>query len=421
MQERKRAIVLGGIVSHIPLIQKLQTRGMYVILVDYLDNPPAKRFADCHVQISTFDEEGIYRLAVDQNVSLIVNCCLEHLNPIVSRISEKLGLPCLYSEEIALDVSEKTRMKTKMIEAKVPTSKFVSVTELESDTTTGMRFPLFVKPADGSGSSGVNRAENIDELKEYFKTALSFSRSGAVIVEEESCGLECNVYCYVKNGEAQVLLIASKYSEIHNHEHGNTKCIATLAPAPIGDTARRNIANVAQRIVKGFSLNSTPMFIQLMVNGDDVSVIEFACRIPGGYSYRSILNKLGFDYFDFTLDVLLGNEPNCRMKDTGEISIVHSFYAYPCVLGAIVGVDGLIQRGEIVDINYARESGSIISDESCNREKVGHFVISAKSIDDALAKVNAFFDSVQVLDSDGNDRLRHDLRLTRDCICNAFE
>ena len=52
---KKTAIVLGGTSPHIALIQKLKDRGYYTILVDYLNNPPAKKVADMHIKESTLD------------------------------------------------------------------------------------------------------------------------------------------------------------------------------------------------------------------------------------------------------------------------------------------------------------------------------------------------------------------------------
>lgn len=416
MKNQITAIVLGGVVSHIPLITKLQKRGYYVVLVDYLDNPPAKRYANEHVQISTFDEEAIYSLALESNAAILINGCLEYLNVIIARLSKRLGLPCLYPEAVALDVSDKARMKAKMVESNIPTSKYLCLTDCQPNSFDGLHYPLFVKPADSSGSNGVNRVKSQFELKSAFDSAKKFSKSGLVIVEEEAKGLECNAYCYVLNGEANVLLISSKYSEINNAAHSNTKCISTYAPAPISFASERAIANVAQRIATAFSLQSTPMFMQLMVSDADVSVIEFACRIPGGYSYRSIINKLGFDYFDFLLDVLLGECKNPDISDTGEISLVHSFYAYPGILDRVEGFEKLVADGTIVDINIARERGSIFSEESCNREKVGHFVVAAGSSAEAIDKVNVFFNNIKVIDMDGVDIMRHDLRLSIDQI-----
>ena len=57
------AIVLGGTSPHVLLVYKLHERGYYVILVDYLQNPPAKIAADEHIQASTLDKERVLEIA----------------------------------------------------------------------------------------------------------------------------------------------------------------------------------------------------------------------------------------------------------------------------------------------------------------------------------------------------------------------
>ena len=66
------AIVLGGTVPHCELIRQLQTRGYYVILIDYLPNPPAKLVADEHIQESTLDKDAVLKVAVQRNASLVI-------------------------------------------------------------------------------------------------------------------------------------------------------------------------------------------------------------------------------------------------------------------------------------------------------------------------------------------------------------
>ena len=62
----KKAIVLGGTYPHSALIQKLKARGYYTILVDYLDHPAAKPFADEHIQESTLDMDKVCQIAKEQ-------------------------------------------------------------------------------------------------------------------------------------------------------------------------------------------------------------------------------------------------------------------------------------------------------------------------------------------------------------------
>ena len=62
----KKAIVLGGTRPHITLIQKLKDRGYYVILLDYLESPIAKEYADEHIRESTLDKDLVLKIAKEQ-------------------------------------------------------------------------------------------------------------------------------------------------------------------------------------------------------------------------------------------------------------------------------------------------------------------------------------------------------------------
>ena len=63
MNEKPVAIVLGGIVPHKNLLEKLKKRGYYTILIDYFENPPAAAAADLHLRESAMDKEAVLRAA----------------------------------------------------------------------------------------------------------------------------------------------------------------------------------------------------------------------------------------------------------------------------------------------------------------------------------------------------------------------
>ena len=66
------AIVLGGTAPHVSLVNKLHERGYYVVLVDYLTNPPAEMVAEEHIQASTLDKEKVLEIAKKERPDLIV-------------------------------------------------------------------------------------------------------------------------------------------------------------------------------------------------------------------------------------------------------------------------------------------------------------------------------------------------------------
>ena len=85
-------------------------------MVDYLDNPPAKKFADYFFQISTLDDDSIYGLAIKHRIELITTACTDQALLTMANVSEKLNLPCYLNAKTAKNVTDKAYMKKKMQE-----------------------------------------------------------------------------------------------------------------------------------------------------------------------------------------------------------------------------------------------------------------------------------------------------------------
>ena len=160
----KRAIVLGGVSPHIALIKNLKERGYEVILVDYYQNPPAKPYADEHIQESTLDRDVIINIAKERNADLIITTCVDHANVIMTYAAEQLDLPHPYSYETALNVTDKGRMKRIMKENNVPTSDFMILDDKSQLDGLQLTFPMVIKPVDNNGSKGVKKVDSMEEL-----------------------------------------------------------------------------------------------------------------------------------------------------------------------------------------------------------------------------------------------------------------
>ena len=406
----KTAIVLGGMKPHILLIEKLKKRGYYTILVDYLDHPPACEAADEHVQISTYDIDAIRELAKERKVELIINCCLEFLNVGIAKLAEELNLPTMYSYETSLNVSDKSRMKKIMRNNNIPTTKYVCVKELSQLESLPLEFPVFAKPSDGTGSTGVAKADNMDDLRIITQEAIDYSKNGVAIVEEAAVGQESNVYCAIQNGIATVIGVSQKYSVIGGN--GDiTRALGSMWPAQFSEKAFSNIRSACQKIADSFKLKNTPMFMQIIVDGDDINIIEFACRMAGGYSYRNILSKYGFDFFDFTIDCFLNNNSDVQIHDNGDYYAINSLYSDPCIFDHVEGMKELLDQGIIIDYMLPRNPGTAITGETQRKSKIGYFISSGKSKEEVLKKVQYVFDHIEAFDDKGNKVLRRDVYL----------
>ena len=146
MIDQDKVIVLGGTFPHITLVSKLKSRGYYVILIDYLNHPPAKAEADLHIQESTLDKKKVLQIAKKYEVKLVISTCIDQANVTACYVSEALGLPRPYSYDKSLEVTNKLKMKQKMIDNNINTSKFQEVTSFEDLQIHQLNFPLIVKP-----------------------------------------------------------------------------------------------------------------------------------------------------------------------------------------------------------------------------------------------------------------------------------
>ena len=374
MIQQKKAIVLGGTNPHIELIKQLQKRNYYVILVDYLENSPAKKYADVHIQESTMDQETVLKIAAENKVDLVISACVDQANITACYVAEKLGLTKPYTYDLAHKITNKGYMKKIMVKEGIPTTKYVYLEQNQNIENLELRYPVIVKPADACAASGVKKANDIKELSVYFEEARNVSRTKSVIVEEFFTGIEVSAYCFVENGNARVVMISQRMSVIEG-EKKVLKCYATVTPPNISKKAYEKIEVVADKIAKAFGLDNTALHVQFLINGDDIDVIEFAPRVGGGISYYTILQKTGFDIIGATIDSYEEKKVKLNLSDDGCFYSVNLIYGLPGIFDHLTGVDELINEGVIEGVFYHKTKGMEIGSDRASAGRVAAFLV----------------------------------------------
>lgn len=411
MIRNNNALVLGGTVPHISLIKKLKERGYYTILVDYLSNPPAKSYADEHIQESTLDKELVLDIAQKCEAEIVISTCVDQANSVCCYVAEKLGLPHPYSYQTSLDVTDKSRMKSIMMENAIPTSRYCHVKTLDEFNDASFHFPLMVKPADSNSANGVKKVSNVDELKEYFPIAKKFSRNGYVILEEFVDGVEVSVYCLIIDNKAHILMAQERLSVIEG-EKKVIKCYASFAPARISSAALQKCESIATNIANAFHLNNTPLFFQGIVKGDDISVIEFAARVGGGISSETIKYSTGFDIIDAAIDSFLNKPININnWHPMTKKYAVNQIYGVNGTYSHTDGAEKLLEDGIVENISFYKKEGDVIDDSRASSSRIGVMVISGSTEAEIRNKIHSAFQTINCYDKDGKSIIRQDLNL----------
>ena len=400
--DKQIAIVLGGTAPHKLLVEKLHERGYYVVLVDYLDNPPAKQVADEHIQASTLDKERVLEIAQQKKASLVISTCIDQANSVCCYVAEKLNLPHPYSFETSLLVTNKGLMKARMKEYDVPSSAYVLSKDVADIDWDKVSFPCVVKPVDCNSSKGVHRADSIEEAKSFVEEAIRLSQTSEAIIEDFCPGDEIQVDCVALEDDADVVMTRSKV-KMKWGDGAVLNSIGSIVPAQISEQLTPELKAIAQNIARGFGLHNTPFFFFFIVSNEEINVIEFAPRVGGGLSYYMIKDFVGFDAVEAALDSYLGISINKSYHNPEKIYRSCLLYAKPCTFDHVEGVDDLKARGIIREFFVTKSKGDIIDGDMRSSNRVASFIVEATDLDELRKNISLCLGYVKVIDDKGNN------------------
>ena len=402
-----KALIIPGGVPQIELIRQLKQRGITTILADGSSKAVAKPYADLFYQVNVFDIDAVEEIARKEQVDFVLTVCADQVLLVAAEVSERLGLPCYIDFETAKNVSDKIRMKKIFRKSGIPTTDYVETDHLDFEAISRLRYPLIVKPVDAYSSKGVGKADNPDELRVFYQEAQAISRSGGVIVEEFFQGEELSVDAFVVAGKAKILAITNS-DKVKNNDR--FVIFRGRYPAKVSEKVRQKIEDIAQKIAEGFGLVNSPLLIQLLNDGEDVSVLEFCARTGGNMKWLLIKYSCGVDVITATIDITLGLKPDLQTKDTGHAVVVNDFiYCYPGIFDHFEGFDEMIRQGYINEFHPSRPQGTEFHGVMSSSDRIAGMNIVADSVEEFNRKEKKILESVKIADVKGNDMMRKDL------------
>lgn len=138
---------------------------------------------------------------------------------------------------------------------------------------------VIVKPADNSGSRGVDLLKNNDaeSLKNAFEYSKSFSRTGESVVEEYMEGSEVSVETMSIDGECHVIQITDKITTGVPYfvEMGHSQ------PSMLSEKIKGEIAEVAKAANKALGISNGPSHTEIKVTKDGPKIVELGARLGG--------------------------------------------------------------------------------------------------------------------------------------------
>ena len=401
-----RALVLCGGIPQVALLEELRRRGIYTILADRNPDVVARPYANAFFAASVLDINEIKKIAVEQRVDVILSACADQVLLVQAQLSEELGLPCYIDYKTAQNVSSKKLMKKVFVENNIPTSKYVIMDNFDEKKIQGFEYPVIVKPIDSYSSRGVRKVNNIKELKLAFETAIEISRTNTAIIEEYIEGDELSVDAYIENGSVHILCI-SNLDKIAGNEQ--FVICRTRYPAQISEIIKEQVKTTAGQIARAFNLRNSPMLIQMITDGQKLSVVEFCARTGGGDKFRLIKQVSRFDVIKAAADLALGGEPHVEPYQLNECIVNEFLYTQPCIFDHLMGFEKMQKQGVISEYFQLKAKGTVCYEARSSGDRVAYYTIQGRTMDEVREKDRQVNEAIKVIDANGRDVLRHEL------------
>ena len=185
--------------------------------------------------------------------------------------------------------------------------RICTLDELCEIIVNSLKFPMFIKPSNSGSSVGINKAKNLEELKEYIEYASSFDNK--ILIEEGIIGRE--VECAVL-GDNEV--ISSCVGEIlpaedfytFDAKYNNSESVAVI-PADISKEISNDIRDLAIKAFKaidGKGLSRVDFFVEKSTNEIYINEINTMPGFTEISMYPKLFEQVGIRYSEL-LDKLI--------------------------------------------------------------------------------------------------------------------
>jgi len=381
----KKIMILGASILQLPAIEKGIEMGLRVIAVDM--NPEAVGFKVPGVEkevISTIDTPAILEAAKRHQINGIMTLASDMPMQSVAVVSREMGLVGI-SEDTALKATNKAFMRDALKEAGVPVPLYFRVKgrdEFKSavEKVRNSGYKCIVKPADNSGSRGVDLLEDDSDLDASYEYTVKYSRGGEIVVEEFMEGSEVSVETLAVNGEVHVIQITDKLTTGSPYfvEMGHSQ------PSQLSKDIKDKISQVAIAANQAIGIQDGPSHTEIMVTNEGPKIVELGARLGGDCITTHLVPlSTGINMVEAAIRISLGEKPDMIPKWNKGAAIRY----LKSDIGIIEKIDNICETEQIpgvVGVFIVHGIGEYAGEIKSSLDRVGFVISQAENASKAV-------------------------------------
>lgn len=302
--------MLGGGFLQKFVIEKAKSRGYYVYCLDANPNAIGFNIADEHAVINIIDEKACLDYAIKKNIDGVLTAATDFSVLSMSYIAENMKLPGINYQSAKI-IKNKALVRKILFESKADDtgdSYEICSTEEIANVFTKIKYPVMVKPVDGSGSRGASKVENAENFFHAAKFAMSESITHRAVAEPFIDGNEYGVESFVDNGSIHVLAIMQKdmtpppyYAELGH-----------AIPSGLNEDLENRVKSCVYCAICSLGINHGSVNMDLIITKDGhVHIVDVGARMGGNLIGSHIIPMgTGIDYMGNMIRAAVGDSTN---------------------------------------------------------------------------------------------------------------
>lgn len=304
----KTLMVVGAGFGQLQAILTARGMGLKVVAIDKNPEALGMKHADVALPIDVLDIDGVIEAARKYQIDGIMTMQSDFPVTTVGAVVDELGLSGVRFEA-AKRCTDKAANRQRFVELNIPQPDFriVSTYEETVSAVNEIKFPCVIKPSDSSGSRGVIKVINIEEVESAYMRVIGYSRNGQVLVEQFVDGIELGAQCFSINGHCEKVLV-------HNDTVSEAPYMIPIGhsfPSMLDEKTFRETEKAIAACVDALEIEMGPSNIDLILDKSGTPMfIEVAARMGATCLPELVYYHTGIDWVKATILASLGEVPD---------------------------------------------------------------------------------------------------------------
>ena len=398
-----KLLILGGGNCQLNAILLAKQKGHTVIVSDYYEDAPGKKYCDYSELASTFSIHDNINIARKYDIDGILTLGTDQPVYTAAKVAKQGNLPSFLDIDTAKAVTNKKIMKNLFKLNSIPTVKFVFLKkDFKDNDLEDIKFPVVIKPLDSQGQRGVYKLNDPQQIREYFDEVLSYSREEEVLVEEYYENDEITVSGWVEHDNTHVLTVTDRVTYDNYPSIG--VCTAHDFPSKHFKSYGSEIIEITNKIVKSFKIHNGPIYFQMLIGNDGIKVNEIACRIGGAYEDEFIPHITEINILDMLIDFSLGiNIDYAKFREyelfnNNKKLSVKLLFAKPGRIKAIGDLSLVKNLPGVIKAKINFKPSDEVKEITNATQRVGYMIIEGNNPKELNNNINRAFDNIAIYD-----------------------